>query len=337
MNEYIVNQIMDSLKTDSHRLGLSFSSDQSDMIRKSLHSVLSQYSIHSNEDDAFNYQVQNEQLLDSFLSAKSIEGCSKKTIHYYRVTIQDMLDQVKKTIQSIETDDLRRYLSYIQETRNNSKVTLDNTRRILSSFFGWLEDEDHIIKSPVRKIHKVKIMQAVKETLSDEELEEIRETCTEPRDIALIDFLFSTGMRVGELVLLNKDDLNYQERECIVLGKGNKERRVYFDAKAKMHLIEYVNSRKDDNPALFVSLIAPHERMTISGIELRVKEIGYKAIQKRVHPHMFRRTLATMAIDKGMPIEQVQNLLGHVKIDTTLHYAMVRQENVKNSHRKYIG
>lgn len=278
-----------------------------------------------------------EDLLESFLSAKRIEGCSEKSLVYYRNTIQSMLDTVAKPVREIETDNLREYLTGYQKEKNSSKVTIDNIRRILSSFFSWLEDEDYIIKSPVRRIHRVKSATTIKETYSDENLETMRDSCTELRDLVLIDILASTGMRIGELVLLNRKDINFEERECVVFGKGSKERMVYFDARTKIHLKEYLNSRMDDDPALFVSLKAPYERMKIGGIEARLRGIGKSLGIEKVHPHKFRRTLATMAIDKGMPIEQLQQLLGHKRIDTTLQYAMVKQSNVKIAHRKYIG
>lgn len=286
------------------------------------------------------YNVQedtSEDLLENFLSAKRIEGCSEKSLVYYRNTIQAMRDKVEKPVREIETDDLREYLTGYQKEKNSSKVTIDNIRRILSSFFSWLEDEDYIIKSPVRRIHRVKSATTIKETYSDENLEIMRDSCTELRDLALIDILASTGMRIGELVLLNRKDINFEERECVVFGKGSKERMVYFDARTKIHLQEYLNSRTDDNPALFVSLKSPYNRMKIGGIEARLRGIGRNLGIEKVHPHKFRRTLATMAIDKGMPIEQLQQLLGHKRIDTTLQYAMVKQSNVKIAHRKYIG
>lgn len=279
----------------------------------------------------------SEDLLESFLSAKRIEGCSEKSLVYYRNTIQAMLETVAKPVREIETDDLRGYLTDYQKEKNSSKVTIDNIRRILSSFFSWLEDEDYIIKSPVRRIHRVKSATTIKETYSDENLETMRDSCTELRDLALIDILASTGMRIGELVLLNQKDINFEERECVVFGKGSKERMVYFDARTKIHLQEYLNSRTDDNPALFVSLRAPYVRMKIGGIEARLRGMGRNLGIEKVHPHKFRRTLATMEIDKGMPIEQLQQLLGHKRIDTTLQYAMVKQSNVKIAHRKYIG
>lgn len=275
--------------------------------------------------------------VELFLSAKRIEGCSEKTLIYYKTTIEAMLKALKKGVKHIVTDDIRGYLTTYQEKKKSSKVTIDNIRRILSSFFSWLEDEDYILKSPVRRIHKVKTGASVKETYSDEALELMRDSCREVRDLAIIDMLASTGMRVGEMVLLNRDDIDFAERECIVFGKGNKERVVYFDARTKIHLQNYLKSRTDQNPALFVSLKSPYERLHIGGIEARLREFGRRLGLHKVHPHKFRRTLATMAIDKGMPVEQLQQLLGHKKIDTTLQYAMVKQSNVKIAHRKYIG
>ncbi len=275
--------------------------------------------------------------LDAFISAKKVEGCSEKTLAYYRKTVQDMLDTIGKKAQQIMTDDLRGYLSDYQENRGAGKVTIDNIRRILSSFFSWMEDEDYILKSPVRRIHKVKTAKVVKDTYTDEALEKMRDGCGNLRDLAIIDMLASTGMRVGELVLLNREDINFEERECVVLGKGNKERVVYFDARTKIHLQNYLESRTDISSALFVGLRAPHNRLSIGGVESMLRELGQELSIPKVHPHKFRRTLATTAIDKGMPIEQVQQLLGHQKIDTTLHYAMVRQQNVKQAHRRFIG
>ncbi|WP_290234724.1 site-specific tyrosine recombinase/integron integrase [Bacteroides acidifaciens] len=279
----------------------------------------------------------NSELIDIFLSAKKVEGCSDKSMHYYRSTLNNAIRKIGKNIRHITTDDLRNYLNDYQLTSGATKVTVDNIRRILSSFFSWLEDEDYIVKSPVRRIHKVKVGKTVKETYSDEALEQMRDHCEGIRDLALIDLLASTGMRVGELVKLNRNDIDFENRECIVTGKGDKQRRVYFDARAKIHLQRYLAERIDDNPALFVSLLAPYDRLQISGVEIRLRRLGRELNIPKVHPHKFRRTLATMAIDKGMPIEQVQHLLGHQSLDTTLQYAMVNQTNVKMSHRKFIG
>ncbi len=279
----------------------------------------------------------NARFLDMFVSAKRVEGCSEKTISYYQQTITKFLEKNQKELRDIVTDDIRLYLAEYQSKHNSSKVTMDNMRRIFSSFFTWLEDEDYIVKNPVRRIHKVKTASIIKETLTDEALEVLRDNCNELRNLAMIELLASAGIRVGELVLLNRVDINFNERSCIVIGKGDKEREVYFDARTKLHLQAYLRSRKDDNPALFVSLKRPYKRLQIGGVEKVVRKLGIFAHINKVHPHKFRRTLATMAIDKGMPIEQVQNLLGHKNINTTMQYAMVNRANVKNSHRKIIG
>ena len=280
---------------------------------------------------------ENVRMINNFISSKEVEGCSNRTIKYYQEIIDKFIDSFDKSIKNINAEEIRQYLSEYKECSSCNSTTIDNIRRVLSSFFSWLEDEDYIIKSPVRKIHKIKTASMVREILTDENLEKLRDECVSVRDLSLIELLISTGMRVGEIVNLNIDDLNFEDRSCIVLGKGNKQREVYFDAKTKLHLKQYLYKRNDENIALFVSSKKPYQRLSISGIELIIRKLGKVSNISNVHPHKFRRTLATMAIDKGMPIEQVQKLLGHVKIDTTMHYAMVNQSNVKISHRKYIA
>ena len=282
-------------------------------------------------------QISNQEYLKMFIEAKQIEGCSARTLQYYQVTIEHLLKNIDTVIRKITTDEIRTYLAEYQQRNNCSKVTVDNVRRNISSFFSWLEEEDYILKSPMRRIHKIKTKQPVKEIISDEMIERLRDNCRCSRDLAMIDLLYSTGIRVGELVGLNISDIDFEERECVVYGKGDKERRVYFDAKAKLHLQNYINSRTDTNPALFVTLDSPYERLKISGVEIRVRELGRKLNIEKIHPHKFRRTMATRAIDKGMPIEQVQKILGHSQIDTTMQYAMVNQSNVKASHQKFLA
>ena len=297
-----------------------------------------EHALFNNEHSEFcDNKSSNYELLNLFLASKRIEGCSEKSLAYYYSTINSMFVGIDKDLKQIVTDDIRSYLTEYQNRKGSSKVTIDNIRRILSSFFAWLEDEDYILKSPVRRIHKVKSVSNIKATYSDEELEVMRDGCSSLRDLAMIDMLASTGMRIGELVLLNRNDIDFNERECIVLGKGAKERIVYFDARTKIHLQQYLDCRIDANQALFVSLKSPYDRLTISGIEARLRNMGKRLGINKMHPHKFRRTLATMAIDKGMPIEQLQQLLGHKRIDTTLQYAMVKQSNVKIAHRKFIG
>lgn len=331
MNDEFVNDVLRDMLA-------YLDNGQAEQLRRVLKHNLSGYEIQRRTDNtAEDASAENARLTGAFLSAKRIEGCSEKSLSYYRKTIETMSEKIGKGITHITTNDLRSYLTGYQTERKSSKVTIDNIRRILSSFFSWLEDEDYILKSPVRRIHKVKTAVTIKETYTDEALETMRDHCDSLRDLALIDMLASTGMRVGELVLLNRDDINFEERECVVFGKGSKERMVYFDARTKIHLQNYLAQRTDSNNALFVSLKAPYERLQIGGVESRLRELGKRLSLPRVHPHKFRRTLATMAIDKGMPVEQLQRLLGHQRIDTTLQYAMVKQSNVKIAHRKYIG
>ena len=289
------------------------------------------------EKDAVKTEIGNNEYLKLFLDAKKIEGCSERTLKYYQVTIEHLLSNIQTPIRKITTDELRGYLVEYQKINNCSKVTVDNVRRNISSFFSWLEEEDFILKSPMRRIHKIKTKTVVKETISDESIEKLRDGCHEIRDLAMIDLLYSTGIRVGELVKLNIQDIDFEQRECVVFGKGDKERKVYFDAKAKIHLKKYLEERVDNNPALFVTLDAPFDRLKISGVEIRLRKLGRSLSLDRIHPHKFRRTMATRAIDKGMPIEQVQKILGHSQIDTTMQYAIVNQKNVKSSHQKYIA
>ena len=292
---------------------------------------------HLAENKVSSAEITNEQYLRMFLEAKKIEGCSERTLTYYQVTIQHLLKTVTDPVRRITTETMRAYLTDYQKINNCSNATVDNIRRNISSFFSWLEEEDHILKSPMRRIHKIRTKKTVKEVISDEAIEKLRDNCQTARDLAIVDMLYSTGIRVGELVNLNKTDINFEERECIVFGKGDKERRVYFDAKTKLHLQKYLAERTDDNPALFVALDAPHDRLKISGVEIRLRKLGRSLELDRIHPHKFRRTMATRAIDKGMPIEQVQKILGHSQIDTTMVYALVNQNNVKASHRRYIA
>ena len=289
------------------------------------------------QEEAVKKEVENNTYLQMFLDAKKIEGCSLRTLQYYQITVERLFQMIKTPVRKITTEEIRSYLSEYQKINGCSKVTIDNIRRNISSFFSWLEEEDYILKSPMRRIHKIKTKQQVKEIISDEAIEKLRDQCNNARDLAMIDLLYSTGIRVGELVNLNIKDVDFEARECVVFGKGDKERRVYFDAKAKLHLQNYLDSRSDDNPALFVTLDVPHDRLKISGVEIRLRELGRKLNLTKIHPHKFRRTMATRAIDKGMPIEQVQKILGHSQIDTTMQYAIVNQNNVKTSHQKYIA
>ena len=331
MKSRIINKIKSKMK-------LYLDENQLVILDETLRNVLKDFDLVEAKCEFDVKQSQeNSILLMNFLASKHVEGCSERTIMYYHSTIDKMLNVVNKKIEFISTDDLRKYLADYKDNNNASKTTIDNVRRVLSSFFSWLEDEDYILKNPVRRIRKIKTKKVVKEVISDENFEILRDSCSNVRDLAMIELLASTGIRVGELVNLNIDDVLFNERECVVLGKGDSERIVYFDAKTKIHLLKYLENRTDNNPALFVSFKKPYKRLGINGVERRIRELGNGANIKKVHPHKFRRTMATNAIDKGMPIEQVQKLLGHVQIDTTMQYAMVNQNNVKSSHQKYMA
>lgn len=329
----------DIIQSITNEMTLSLTKIQIDKLKDVLYAKFENIELTEITDELkkLNEKETNEKYIEMFISSKKVEGCSGRTIKYYKETIDKLISNLNKAIKNITTEDIRNYLSKYKEETNCSATTIDNVRRIFSTFFSWLEDEDYIVKSPVRRIHKVKTAITVKETFTDENIETLRDNCKSIRNLSLVEMLYSTGMRVGEIVNLNTSDLNFENRSCIVLGKGNKQREVYFDAKTKLHIQEYIATRNDDNDALFVSSKSPHQRLSIAGIELIIRKIGQATNINKAHPHKFRRTLATNAIDKGMPIEQVQMLLGHVKIETTMHYAMVNQTNVKISHRKYIG
>lgn len=305
--------------------------------RDLLHAVLRQCL----DDDSIKadtkMSMDNEQMLDAFYAAKRLEGCSERTIGYYASVLRRFMEENTTGFRQVTTEEVRCYLIKYGQRGGVSKVTVDNVRRVISSLFSWLEAEDYILKSPVRRIKKIRSPQSIKPVIADDELEAMRDGCTSIRDLALVDLLTSSGMRVGELVRLNRGDIDFEGRQCVVRGKGDKERRVYFDARTKVHLREYLKSRHDENSALFVSLDGMNRRLEVSGVELRLRMLGRTLGLPRIHPHKFRRTMATRAIDKGMPIEQVQVLLGHSKIDTTLCYAMVDQENVRQAHRKFIA
>lgn len=325
------------IKEISTAMTAVLTTEQIAMLNKTLTEVINKYEVSTIEVGKSDSGEGNEELLNKFIAAKRIEGRTKPTLQYYESTIRHLLNEVHGSLLNITAENIRDYLSDFQQKRQSSSVTVNNIRRIFSSFFSWLEQEDYIIKSPMRRIHKVKTGTRVKSTISDEDMEALRDHCNNKRDLAMIDFLASTGIRVGELVRLNRNDINFNERECIVSGKGNKQRIVYFNARAKTHLLNYLGERVDENPALFVSLHHPTVRLKISGVETRLRKLGRETGVMHVHPHKFRRTLATAAIDRGMPVEQVQRLLGHVKIDTTMQYAMVNQNNVKMSHRRYLS
>lgn len=275
-------------------------------------------------------------VLRDFLLAKKLEGCSNNTIKLYYDCIYPFIATINKEIPQINTSDIRSYLNMYHESHDIQKATMDNMRRIFSSFFEWLSIEDYTMKNPVKKIKRIKVDKTIKKPFTDEDIVKLRDATLNLRDLTIVDLLYSSGVRVSELCSLNTDDINLVNKEGIVFGKGAKERIIYFDARTKVHIQHYLASRIDDNPALFVALKYPFKRLKKSGVEVMIRDCGFRAGVDNAHPHRFRRTFATNLINKGVPIEQVQRLLGHTKIDTTLIYAQVNQDMVKINHERYV-
>ena len=286
------------------------------------------------KDSKINYS--NEELFKAFLNAKHLEGLTDRSLTYYKQELVYIFKDLKKSVLETTTRDLREFLSKYQIENNVNNVTLNNVRRVLNSFFTWLENENYIFKSPMRRIHNIKTDKIIKQPFDLRSINKMREYAKKvPRDLAIIDLLLSTGMRVGELVLLNKKDLDLNKKQCKVFGKGRKERICFFDERAKESLQNYLKTRTDKEEALFVNLNGEQKRrITIEAVGNHIRVIGRRCGIEKAHPHRFRRTLATMALDKGMPLEQVQKLLGHEEIGTTLIYANVKEANVKKTYRK---
>lgn len=276
----------------------------------------------------------NERYLQEFIEAKRVENLSERTLNYYATTLHRMLEYIDKPVRLVDANDIRRCLSWGLTERKVSPVTVNNERRCMSTFFQWLENEDIIRKSPVKRTKALKEEKGDKKPFSDEEIARLREGCVTEREKAIFELLLSSGMRVSELCGLDRDGMDFSGRECEVLGKGNKRRTCFFSAAAKLHLERYLESRDDDNPALFVSTQGKHSRIGKCGIERIVREIGRRAGVTNVHPHRFRRTMATNNLRRGMKLEEIQQLLGHSNMDTTLIYAKVDKEMLKVNARR---
>ena len=284
------------------------------------------------------YEGESERLISQFLTIKTINGCSNQTINTYSFHLHKLIEIIDtKSVLNMTTNDIRGFLAFYKERRKVSNITLNNMRHSMSSFFKYLHEEGYIKENPMRQISSIKTKSTIKKPFTDEELEKLRMCAKNERDLAIIEFLYSTGIRVSEMTSLNKDQVDFIQKECIVIGKGSKERIVYINSKACIHLQNYLKMRVDDNPALFVSIRKPYGRMSKAGIETMLRNLGKIAGVPNTHPHRFRRTMATNALNRGMPLQEVQKILGHAKTDTTMSYCTVFQDNVKLSHKKYIA
>ncbi len=313
---------------------------QTDKLKTVLYMNLSKYQLIEEETALITDLDDNVEKIKLFLATLTIEGKTEATLKAYAIEYKVFLDQVNKNYKDITTNDIYAYLAYCKSVRKNSDVTLNNRIRTLRSLFKWLTAEDYIVKNPMLKVKAIKTEKLVKEVLTDEQAEIIRCNCDNERDRAIIEMLESTGIRIGELVKLNRSDIDLMNGQCIVYGKGRKERPVYITGKAKVHLINYLGSRTDDNPALFATLRAPHNRLKPSGIRAMMKKLvaTSKVSNVRLHPHKIRRTMATNMINRGAPVEYVQRILGHSSPNTTLQcYAILSNQVIKDAHKRYAS
>lgn len=278
-----------------------------------------------------------EEDLEDFLVSKALEGRSAETVKRYRYELNRLLSYIDKTIADIRPGDISGYMRMYKRIRGISNQTLKNIRTVFSSFFAWLRDRERIGKNPMTLVEDVKIESTIRRPYTDEEREMMLRECNNIRDKAMLEFLYSTAIRVSELARLNKEDVRFSSKDLIVYGKGAKERRVYINDRTNMYLREYLQSRSDDNPALFVGLADPHRRLTKGGIEDIIRRIGRRAGVEKAHPHRFRRTALTNALNRGMPLQEAMILAGHAKPETTMRYCTVDQEAVQYHHKKHLS
>ena len=276
-----------------------------------------------------------DSMLAKYIATKRIEGKAESTIKRYYDTCYMMIHEICKPLHEITTYDLRYYLAVYKEQRKISNRTLDGMRRCFSSFFSWLSAEGLIGKNPCAALSQIKYTKVVKKPYTATEMERLKQACTSIRNLALIEFLYASGCRVSEVVRLNRDDINFQTRDAVVLGKGSKERTIYLTPVALMHLQDYLNTRTDTDPCLFASVRTPHKRLSKAGIERTLKKLGESANVTNVHPHRYRRTLATNLLDRGANIQDVAAVLGHADLKTTQVYCYISQSNVRASYNKY--
>ena len=269
--------------------------------------------------------------------SKALEGKSVETVKRYRYELKRLLSYINKAVYSVTAGDISSYMRAYKRLRQVSNQTLQNVRAVYSSFFAWLRDRGRIRKNPMQLVENIKIEKVLKKPYTDEEREMLLRKCKTLRDKAMLEFLYSTAVRVSELARLNRDDIRFTNKDLIVLGKGAKERRVYINDRTNMYLREYLQSRTDSNLALFVSVKSPHKRLTKAGIEDIIRRIGNRAQVEKAHPHRFRRTAATNALNRGMPVQEVAELLGHANLQTTMRYCTVSQDSVQYHHRKYLS
>lgn len=311
--------------------------EQCGELKSALYMALQDYELEKRCTELLDMDTGYIHYMQLFLARKKTEGKSERTIDLYKLHLTRMLQILNIPVDKITENDLFVYLAKYKKDNNVSNAYLDNIRLVFSSFFGWLNAKGYIPKNPTAGLEPIKVEKKIKQPFSDEELEKLRRICTQERDLALIEFLYSTGVRVSELVALNRKDIDFYGKNVVVYGKGSKERETYLNASSCLHLKAYLDGRTDGNEALFVSERAPHTRITVAGVEKILRRIGKDAGVTKVHPHRFRRTMATNVLKKGMPLEEVKELLGHTKLDTTMIYCTISKDNVKHSHQRLMS
>ena len=330
MNEQFVNEFVASVSSN-------FDEDTLRKIFKKLTVFVNGYEIKPVETSVALYVDYIPECYQTYFVTRKIEGMSMKSLEMYDLYLKDFFRQVHKPFKAITTNDIRVYLYNVQTQRGISNRSLDCRRTVINAFFEWCCNEEYINRNPCRNIKKIKFEEKERKPLSAIELEELRNACNSIRDKALVEFMYSTGCRVSEVVNMNKADVNFENKEVVLFGKGNKHRTAYLNAKAELALKSYLEIRTDDNEALFVSDRKPHKRLSKFGIEKRIGQLGELAgIERRVFPHLIRHTTASDGLNRGMGIEEVQAILGHESIATTMIYAKVSKSNVKSHHTKCI-
>lgn len=329
---FLINNIL-------HDMEQFLSSNELVILNNVLQKVLTNYSISSDGElyEDIPYTELNKQLLTKFIEDKRLFGLSEKTLMYYQEELTRFLEWIKMGADSVTTEDIRYYFSYLMETRKVNSTTIDNTRRIFNTFYNYCVVNGLLYSNPCKKIDKIKGKKKIKKPFSNMEIIVMRDHFKDIREEATFELLLSSGMRVGELTLLNKTDLNMEDLTVIVTGKGNKQRECFFSELAKYKIQKYLETRDDDNPALFVSLNSPFNRLKISGLSRSLRELGDRAGVNQVHPHRFRRTFATKLLHKGVPIDQIQKFLGHSQIETTQLYASSNDEEIEYNHKRYVN
>ena len=310
---------------------------QQEELKNALHLCLNNYEVQERTTEITVADNSADGMLRRYIAVKRIEGLSETTLKRYYDLLYMMIHNIGRPLYEVDAYAIRYYLADYQERRKISNRTLDGMRKVINGFFAWLAKEDILPKNPCAAVSQIKYPKIIKKPYTATEMERIKQACTTLRDLALVEFLYASGCRVSEVASLNRSDINFLTREAVVMGKGSKERTIYLTPVAAMHLQDYLDSRQDDNQSLFASIKAPYKRLTKRAIEAALKRLGARAGVENVHPHRYRRTIATNMMDRGANIQDVATMLGHADIATTQIYCYVSQSNVRAAYNKYAA